>query len=408
MEHTFMAYPDTKNYTTIYDKGSVFGIDWRGRNTEHKNWYFSAKKTFKSKLNVSDGYAPTAMTRLRFFETGTYRMYIAHKSNIEVPVYWSGNRQLTYVEGPRIVGMTSLMQKKFFYGLSGAANATPSYRKAKLDYSDQLALDALVDGKYQLGIFLAELAQTATLLSKRAKDVGVALLAIRRLDVKTLTRIFWKPKKPFKSSADLYLEYQFGIKPLISDIASIYLLFKEGLDATLDIVGEGMRVDDVADMSTYSSTDLTVTGKSFSITKAYCGIDSYELDALRQLGLSDITSIAWEIVPFSFVIDWFLPIGNFLARLNAPKNVTFKNGYRSTYVEIESVAVKKTQYYTDTRAAPRDHFLCVGHSGSSKMKFYDRTLLSALPENKFLIDLNLGGWHAVTAAALVVKIRSSR
>lgn len=38
---------------------------------------------------------------------------------------------------------------------------------------------------------------------------------------------------------------------------------------------------------------------------------------IQRLGLTDPASIAWELVPFSFVIDWFLPIGNSLSNMHA-------------------------------------------------------------------------------------------
>jgi len=33
----------------------------------------------------------------------------------------------------------------------------------------------------------------------------------------------------------------------------------------------------------------------------------------RSLGLVDPVQIAWEVVPYSFVVDWFLPIGTYLS-----------------------------------------------------------------------------------------------
>jgi hypothetical protein len=41
-----------------------------------------------------------------------------------------------------------------------------------------------------------------------------------------------------------------------------------------------------------------------------------ELSVPRQLGLEDPLSIAWELTPWSFVIDWFFPFGNYLSNLN--------------------------------------------------------------------------------------------
>jgi hypothetical protein len=41
-----------------------------------------------------------------------------------------------------------------------------------------------------------------------------------------------------------------------------------------------------------------------------------ELSFGRSLGLTDPLSVVWEIIPYSFVVDWFLPVGTYLENLN--------------------------------------------------------------------------------------------
>jgi hypothetical protein len=38
---------------------------------------------------------------------------------------------------------------------------------------------------------------------------------------------------------------------------------------------------------------------------------------LNTLGLTNLSSVTWEVIPYSFVVDWFLPIGNFLNNYDA-------------------------------------------------------------------------------------------
>lgn len=38
-----------------------------------------------------------------------------------------------------------------------------------------------------------------------------------------------------------------------------------------------------------------------------------EVNVPQLVGLMDPLSVAWELVPFSFVLDWFLPIGSWLS-----------------------------------------------------------------------------------------------
>jgi hypothetical protein len=48
-----------------------------------------------------------------------------------------------------------------------------------------------------------------------------------------------------------------------------------------------------------------------------------ELGFSRQLGLLDPLSVVWENIPYSFVVDWFIPIGDYLSMLN---QIPFLNG----------------------------------------------------------------------------------
>lgn len=41
-----------------------------------------------------------------------------------------------------------------------------------------------------------------------------------------------------------------------------------------------------------------------------------QMSAARQLGLVDPATVVWELIPYSFVVDWFLPIGSYLENLN--------------------------------------------------------------------------------------------
>lgn len=47
---------------------------------------------------------------------------------------------------------------------------------------------------------------------------------------------------------------------------------------------------------------------------------------LDDSGFSDILGSAWELIPYSFVVDWFLPIGNWLSSFRPINNMTFVSG----------------------------------------------------------------------------------
>ena len=59
------------------------------------------------------------------------------------------------------------------------------------------------------------------------------------------------------------------------------------------------------------------------------------LARLSSLGLVNPLEIAWERVPYSFVVDWLLPIGNWLSALSGSFGFTFIHGYKSTFCTFE-------------------------------------------------------------------------
>lgn len=60
------------------------------------------------------------------------------------------------------------------------------------------------------------------------------------------------------------------------------------------------------------------------------------LSFLTSLGLENPLYIAWQVLPYSFVLDWALPISDWLSALTAPLGLEFINGYRSVHVEHRS------------------------------------------------------------------------
>lgn len=63
----------------------------------------------------------------------------------------------------------------------------------------------------------------------------------------------------------------------------------------------------------------------------------------NRLGLTNLLEIGWELIPFSFVIDWVAPIGDYLGSLSAGWGLTFKGGSITKYTTAD-IDVTWTQY----------------------------------------------------------------
>jgi hypothetical protein len=63
----------------------------------------------------------------------------------------------------------------------------------------------------------------------------------------------------------------------------------------------------------------------------------------NTFGLLNPLLVAWELVPFSFVADWFLPVGNFLDNLTAYNGLSFGDGTKK-HLRVNQVTDKFDSY----------------------------------------------------------------
>lgn len=123
-------------------------------------------------------------------------------------------------------------------------------------------------------------------------------------------------RKPVKraSASKTWLDMQYGWKPLLNDAYSAgqaaFAAFEKPQQIVLKVgrtrfgswhspVSGNVLWSFTPDSTVRSTTKLVVVLKE-------------SLTPTASLGLIDPEVVAWELVPFSFVADWFLPIGNYL------------------------------------------------------------------------------------------------
>jgi hypothetical protein len=122
------------------------------------------------------------------------------------------------------------------------------------------------------------------------------------------------------------------------------------------------------------------------------------LDTQRTLGLYDPAGLAWELLPFSFVADWFVPIGNYLENLN--KIPQLHGQYIiSEHVEYENELVKLAPLLSA--------YWITGGSAKGTYLYHKRTV----PNNIAMSEISLpsfkgyqksmSGTHVANAIALL-------
>lgn len=142
--------------------------------------------------------------------------------------------------------------------------------------------------------------------------------------------------------ADTWLEYQYGWRPLLMDVHN---MAEAAADATVERSKKVRAVR--ARAHTERSQNQDVVSNQFrkichSTSRRWIEYGIYyslpsNISFAQAFGLTNPMLVAWEVVPFSFVADWFLPIGDAISALSAYHGLQFRDGYvsrRDTYDDL--------------------------------------------------------------------------
>lgn len=195
--------------------------------------------------------------------------------------------------------------------------------------------------KAGLLINLVQGKQAIDMIASRSLQLLAAVRAAKRLDPKGLARALGvkpKSKTKAKDSAGMWLEYTFGWVPLITDIGTAVDVL-QGPAPNPVVKGRGTVYAEVPFAeynSRVSSTRYNLNEGTLS-TRIRCQyvarilIDNPDLYLANQLGFVNPAQVLWDAVPFSFVVDWFLPVNRFLGNLSYDVGLEVKDkGYTFT------------------------------------------------------------------------------
>jgi hypothetical protein len=125
-----------------------------------------------------------------------------------------------------------------------------------------------------------------------------------------------------KAAAKADLGYQFGIRPLVGDVIAAINVAK-AIESHMKKLSRRNAMSSfvVQKRSAPTPTGNDWIGTTTTTVSARCAA-SYDisdtnvtLNILGYFGFTNIGSVAWELVPFSFVVDWFYNIGDAIERL---------------------------------------------------------------------------------------------
>lgn len=213
-----------------------------------------------------------------------------------------------------------------------------------------------------------------------------------------------------KSLADNWLAFQYGWKPLLQDIEGSMRSLADYYHKNPNLVrtaraSASFETETVVPIGNLSTT-FTKCGDMTVITKSSCKIGfrytvaSRLTQFLAQTGFTNPINLLWEVLPYSFVVDWFLPIGPYLETLSAYHGLAFQDGFVTKFTSQSTFAAYQYKGYLLPPNAAVKWDTCGRYSRLWLQ--LDRTKLSDFPTSERPMLKNpFSTTHALNALALL-------
>lgn len=188
--------------------------------------------------------------------------------------------------------------------------------------SQAKAWSALKNQQVNFGQAFAERKQTANLACDTIDRLCRDLIGVKKhLGPKKLARL---GNAIVKDLPNYFLEVVFGWKPLLSDLhgAITELDNRDSSDWKVTCKGKAGVKEKGTFIYLSESAASAAQRYDYEISHgAYTRIDAVPENAAlvkaAQLGLTNPLSLAWEVMPWSFAVDWIYPIGPYFDRLDS-------------------------------------------------------------------------------------------
>lgn len=260
----------------------------------------------------------------------------------------------------------------------------------------QRATASASQSEMEAGVMIGELSETLGMLAN--PFIGLASFLKRNPIPKkkrALRRLSQMAKAPSQELSNWWLQARFGIMPFLNDIAAIKAECQKRVSRDFNLMHSRAK------KSTVQVHREPYTGYLFNVpvkgdvyqrtihrTLATVYYNRFQWSTSERLGLhwSQIPGIMWELVPFSFLVDRVVNIGQWLEIMRPKQEFVIQGSTLSYKDESESIFHAKEAlltYGSDTRTVI--DILC-----RTKCISYHRTIPGPLPIGP-TVNLKIGG-----------------
>lgn len=140
--------------------------------------------------------------------------------------------------------------------------------------------------------------------------------------------------------ASEWLRFRYGITPLMKDVQALMVALAKGYEKAPSVhrtlvtkSATGQKVSNLSKINGSYEYFYTFSQTSEFSVRGYAR-DMYKHDPFVELGLTfqNVVGVAWELTRFSFVVDWFVNVGDLLyANIPRVNVTTVSEGYSTRH-----------------------------------------------------------------------------
>jgi len=315
-----------------------------------------------------------------------------------------------------------------YYRLSGTFNSvvnypsdiiTPAIMATCDSHASRKLLTRIKDQKVNVAVASAEFGKVCNMLTETATKIRKTYSYLRKGNIKraydelglSLSRKQTRKYKrahaddPRIAAENEWLAMRYGWTPLIKDIygaAEVLAdynvpVMRNRIEAShsMTLSAETLPVNLFNGWPDWKSSSKIIAKHT---TKMVCVmVPNTSAPTAVSLGITNPVALAWELIPFSFVVDWFYPIGQALNNLDASVGQVFMHGTKTRFTTHDITSLHSgenlsniTQHYSGTATSRRKKVVC------------SRVLLPSFPDVELpQFKSPLSVTHAIDAISLL-------
>lgn len=259
-------------------------------------------------------------------------------------------------------------------------------------------LDKSRTSQAELLTLFCERKEAANMIGKRSLAFAYGLLAVKHRDITALKRAWGKGagwRENSRKAGGHVLEYSFGWAPLVSDIASAVETLKNG-DYRSGRASVQSRFVDLKKSSNGSMGIREVFRTQMGIRMGWgLRVDHPSIALLNQLGLLNPVQTAWELVPYSFVVDYFINVNDVISSMTALAGCSIIDPWSTTMV-MDQYTYHATWTEKNPPSYPPPSY------GGSRVRVSRATNIVS-PSLRMRAPWNLSWQRAATSVALLLQ-----